>query len=111
MPGDDGPKSSGRLTRRGFLVLGAAAGVVAGIGGCRSSLPRAGPEIVASSTGLTGGYPRMLAFRQSQIQADLLAYSDWEPIFAQFSGIIGKALQEERSDTVGPRTVEYFTRF
>lgn len=67
--------------------------------------------MVASSTGLTGGYPRMLAFRQSQIQADLLAYSDWEPIFAQFSGIIGKALQEERSDTVGPRTVEYFTRF
>ena len=53
----------------------------------------------------------MLAFRQSQIQAGLLAYSDWEPIFAQFNGIIGKALQEELSDSVGPQTVEYFTRF
>ena len=103
--------SPGRLTRRGFLVLGAGAAAVIGLGGYGLSLPRTGSAIFASSTGLAGGYPRMLAFRQSQIQADLLAYADWEPIFAQFSGIIGKALQEERSDTVGARTVDYFTRF
>ncbi len=99
------------LTRRGFLVLGGGAVAAVGLGGCGWPMASSQPPIVSEATALTGGFPRMLAFRQSETLVPLLPYSEWEPIFGQFSGIIGKALQEERSDNVGPQTVEYFTRF
>ncbi len=97
------------LSRRGFLILGG--GAIVGLNGCGFPQVDQEPPIEASSTVLAGGYPRMLAFRQSEVQAALLPYTEWEPIFAQFGGIVGKALQEERSDNVGPQTVDYFTRY
>lgn len=106
---------AGQLTRRGFLVLGAGTAAGAGLVGLAGHGLALADDVSAfgpsAATVLTGGYPRMLAFRQSEQQVRLLPYDEWLPIFAQFNGIVGKALQEERSDTIGPQTVDYFTRF
>jgi hypothetical protein len=99
------------LSRRGFLVLSGGTAAVLGISGCGSSLLEEEPLVHSTATALTGGFPRMLGFRQSEMHVPLKPYSEWEPIFAQFSGIIGKAIQEERSDIIGPQTVDYFTRY
>lgn len=93
------------LTRRTFLALGGGAVAAAGLGG------HPGAVAATRTAALTGGYPRVLGFRQSEWQVPLRSYEEWERIFAPFSGIVGKALQEERTDTTGPQTVEYFTRF
>lgn len=99
------------LSRRGFLALGGGSLALVGLGGIGQADPAYRTGIESSSTALTGGYPRMLAFRQSEMQVPLLSYDDWAPIFSQFNGIIGKALQEERTDAVGPQTLDYFTRY
>ncbi len=99
------------MTRRGFLALSGGAAAIAGLGGYGLGIAEAASTSAVASTVLTGGYPRMLAFRQSEMHVPLQSYTDWEPIYAQFNGIIGKVLQEERTDTVGPQTVDYFTTF
>lgn len=101
----------GELTRRGFLVLGGAAAAIVGLSGCE--FPAAGnhPDIAPSSAVLSGGFPRVLAFRQSERLVPLKSYEEWAPQFTPYSGIIGKALQEERTEISGPQTVEYFNRY
>lgn len=103
--------STGDLTRRGFLTLGGGTAAIVVLGGCGFPLAEDVPLLDSSSTALAGGYPRMLGFRQSEMQVQRLPYEEWAAIFGQFNGIIGKALQEERSDNIGPQTVEYFTRY
>ncbi|CAN5175136.1 hypothetical protein BH20ACT5_BH20ACT5_13770 [soil metagenome] len=98
------------VTRRGFLVLGGSAAGVAVLGGWRFPLA-ANAAIAPSSTVLSGGFPRVIAFRQSETLVADRSYSEWAEIFSPFSGIIGKALQEELTTDAGPQNVEYFTRF
>lgn len=108
MSDDDliGP-SHGGLTRRGLLVLGGCVATV-GLGGY--GLSQIGNEsVVRTPAVLSGGYPRVLAFRQSETLTPQKSYADWGPTFAPFRGIIGKALAEERSDR--PKVLEYFNRF
>ncbi len=99
------------LTRRGFLVLGGGTAGLAVVGGCGLDFDWGKPPAGSSPAALVGGYPRVIAFRQSEWLVPVLSYADWADVFAPFSGIIGKALQEENTDTSGPRNVEYFTRF
>lgn len=101
----------GRLTRRGFLVLGGGTAAAVGLGGCELPLEGDKSARLSSSAVLTGGYPRVLAFRQSEWLVGKKSYDDWATLFAPFGGIIGKALQEENTNSSGPRNVEYFTRF
>lgn len=81
------------------------------MGGYGLTLAANEPAFVSSPAVLSGDFPRVLAFRQSERLVALRSYSDWAGIFEQFSGIIGKALQEETTISSGPRNVEYFTRF
>ena len=101
----------GELSRRGFLVLGGGAVAIVGLNGCGFPLASARPAIESSSAVLTGGFPRVLGFRHSERLVPLNSYEVWADFFAPFSGIIGKALQEERTEISGPQTVEYFNRF
>lgn len=97
------------VSRRGFLVLGGSTAVaVLGSWGH----PLAGNTATVSTAAvLSGGFPRVLAFRQSEWLVPQRSYADWALLFAPFSGIIGKALQEEKTVSTGPQNVEYFTRF
>jgi hypothetical protein len=93
-------------TRRAFLA-GSAAGVgllVLGAPPARGSAPGQRPL-------LTGPYPRTFVFRQCEVLAQLRSYSDWAPPFLPFGAIMGKALPEERTDTVTDRNLHYFNRF
>lgn len=93
-------------TRRTFL-LGSVAGLgIAAVGG-----PVARAAIPARRPLLTGPFPRTFVFRQCEVLAQLRSYRDWAAPFAPFGGIMGKALPEERTDTVTARNLIYFDRF
>ncbi len=99
------------LSRRGFLILGGGAAAIVGLNACGSQNAVDQLPIDASSAVLAGGFPRVIAFRQTERLVPLNDYETWAELFAPFSGIIGKALQEERTEISGPQTVEYFNEF
>jgi len=93
------------FTRREFLK---GAGVL--LAGSYYGL-RIEPGFAATTAPQLHGYPRVFAFRQAEILANIRSYSDWEKTFLPFDGLIAKMLQEERTDTVTAANLAYVTRF
>lgn len=93
-------------SRRTFL-----AGTAAGFGLVALGVPAARAVVPGSRPICTGPFPRTFVFRQSEVLAQLRTYRAWATPFASFGGIMGKALPEERTDTVTDRNLVYFDRF
>jgi TAT (twin-arginine translocation) pathway signal sequence len=97
------------ISRRQFLQAGAAGAIALALPPRRAyAAPAASGstlEIVSS------GFPRAFVFRQSEVLANLRSYEEWEAGFLPLEGILGKVLQEERTDTVTARNAAYFAEF
>ncbi|ABK17346.1 hypothetical protein [Syntrophobacter fumaroxidans] len=56
-------------------------------------------------------YPRVFAFRQAEVLANLRDYSSWDTALRPLAGVVGKLIPEERTDTVTERNIRYFRQF
>jgi hypothetical protein len=92
--------------QRIFRVL-LLAGMAAGAAGAAEP-----PDRLDGLQVLKGGYPRAFFFRSSEGMANnqRVTYEQWNAAFSRLMGIEGKVLNEELPG-LGPRNVEFFTRF
>lgn len=96
------------ISRRRLMQVGGAAALgVALRPGIRLAEAAGGRELEV----LGAGYPRAIVFRQAEVLANLRSYEEWEAAFMPLSGILGKVLFEERTDTVTDTNAEYFAQF
>ena len=97
------------INRRQFLQAGAAGAIALALPPQRAY---AAPLAGGSTLEITGSeFPRAFVFRQSEVLANLRSYGEWEAAFLPLEGILGKVLQEERTDTVTARNAAYFAEF
>lgn len=98
------------VTRRRFLGVGGGVLLGASLSTFGTTLADAGMlHADSAALELSGGYPRTLLFRQSEVLAAELSYDEWEARMLPFDGIMGKMLAEEIP--YGERHIEYFTRY
>ncbi len=97
------------ISRRQFLQAGAAGAIALALPPRRAY---AAPAAAGSALEIVNsGFPRAFVFRQSEVLANLRSYEEWEAGFLPLGGILGKVLQEERTDTVAARNAAYFAQF
>lgn len=67
---------------------------------------------VAQLPAVSGNYPRVFFFRQSEglARQSRISFDHWEASFSRLMGIEGKVLDEEIPNTL-PRNLEFFTKF